>query len=293
MGGVTEDPTPEWYRAALGRTPALGSVDSDGVRIAYRAWGASRPGSHDVLLVHGGAAHARWWDHLAPLLAIDRRVVAVDLAGHGDSGHRDAYSRDAWTGDLAAVLAGADLAPRPVIAGHSLGGVVTAVLARRGEVGLSGVVIIDSPIEPAGFGARAEADSPSFGNARVYPTREEAIARFRPVPRQAVLPFIAADVAAASVHETEGGWRWKFDPRFAAMAGEGPRTLDGLSCRAVMIAGEHGILSPAARAALDASAEVRVIEIPGAGHAMMLDEPLALLSALRGVLAGWETSDRA
>jgi pimeloyl-ACP methyl ester carboxylesterase len=289
---VTDDTAPAWYRAALGHAPELGSADSAGVRIASRTWGASRPGSHDLLLVHGGAAHARWWDHLAPLLATDRRVVAVDLAGHGDSGHREAYSLDAWADDLLAVASAAGLASRPVIAGHSLGGIVTSVLAGRGDTELAGVVIIDSPIEPAGFGSRAEADSPSFGNARVYPTRDEAIARFRPVPRQSALPYIAADVAAASVRETEGGWRWKFDPRFVTMAGSAPTTLDGLPCRAVMIAGEHGILSPAARAALDASAEVRVVEIPDAGHAMMLDQPLALLSALRGILAGWETSDR-
>jgi pimeloyl-ACP methyl ester carboxylesterase len=282
---------PTWYREALAHAPEVLTIESDGVRIAARAWGESRPSSSDVLLVHGGAAHARWWDHLAPLLAADRRVVALDLAGHGDSGHRAAYSLEAWADDLVAVLGAASLGPRPVVAGHSLGGLVTAVLAARGTPDLAGAIVIDSPIEPATPGSRGEVDSPSFGNARVYASRAEAAARFRPVPAQAALPFIARDIADASVHEVAGGWSWKFDPAFVAMSGSVPHTLDGLPCRVAMVVGEHGILSPEARRALEASREVGVIGIPDAGHAMMLDQPLALLAALRGVLAGWRTAD--
>ncbi|HEY1530971.1 MAG TPA: alpha/beta hydrolase [Galbitalea sp.] len=289
---MSGDERPNWYRGALGHEPELGTVDSDGVAIAYRAWGTSRAGTSDLLLVHGGAAHARWWDHLAPLLAADRRVVAMDLAGHGDSGHRQNYSMDAWADDLTAVLAGAGLGERPVLAGHSLGGMVSTILAARGTPGLAGLIVVDSPIEPEGPGSRAEADSPSFGNARVYPTRDEAIARFRPVPPQAMIPYIAHDVASASLREVDGGWSWKFDPSFVTMTGRLPRTLDGLPCRVVLLAGQRGILSDAARRAADESSEVAVVEIADAGHAMMLDQPLALLAALRGVLAGWATSDR-
>ena len=48
------------------------------------------------MLVHGGAAHSRWWDHIAPMLTEGWRVVAVDLSGHGDSDRRDHYSLDTW-----------------------------------------------------------------------------------------------------------------------------------------------------------------------------------------------------
>ena len=46
------------------------------------------------MLVHGGAAHSRWWDHIGPLLADGRLVVAIDLSGHGDSARRESYSLD-------------------------------------------------------------------------------------------------------------------------------------------------------------------------------------------------------
>jgi pimeloyl-ACP methyl ester carboxylesterase len=283
---------PAWFADAVAQLPGLGGADVDGTRIAWRTWGTSRAGHHDVLLVHGGGAHARWWDHLAPFLAAGRRVIAVDLAGHGDSGHRDSYSLEAWADDLAAMLGPAGFDRPPVVVGHSLGGLAAAVLARRGTPELAGLVVIDSPITPEGPISRAEADNPSFGRIRVYPTREEAMARFRPVPPQAMLPYIAQYIAEASVQPVEGGWSWKFDPRFVAPIGTAPRTLDGLPCRAVFVAGGRGILSARGREAMDASAEVSVVEIPGAGHAMMLDAPLELLAALRGILAGWDTADR-
>lgn len=49
----------------------------------------------DLVFVHGAAAQASWWDHVAPLLAADRRVTAIDLSGHGDSEWRPAYDMGA------------------------------------------------------------------------------------------------------------------------------------------------------------------------------------------------------
>lgn len=276
---------PDWFSSALASTPVVGSVEVDGAPISFRTWGSPGP-AHDLVLVHGGGAHARWWDHLAPMLAVGRRVVAIDLAGHGDSGHKEAYSLDSWADELTAVIEAAGLS-HPVVAGHSMGGMVTAVLARRGTPAIAGAIIIDSPVEPDGTGSRPEPDSPAFGNARRYPSAAAVIARFRPIPAQEVLDFVAAHVAKTSVREVSDGWTWKFDPAFVRLIGEMPRTLDGLGCPVVFVAGERGILSSKARAALDTSAEVGVVEIPDAGHAIMLDQPLALVSALRGILAAW------
>ena len=279
---------PSWFTAALAIAPDVSQTTVDGTSISFRTWGS--PGaSRDLLLVHGGAAHARWWDFIAPLLAVGRRVVAVDMSGHGDSGHRAAYSVDLWADELVAVIEAGGLGPHPVIAAHSLGGMVSTILAGRGDPQLGGLIVIDSPVEPNGLAPRTEADN-TFGKARVYPNEVSAVERFRPIPAQSTLPYAAEYIATNSVRAVEGGWSWKFDPAFVTMTGDFPQTMDGLTCPAVYIAGERGILSPAGRAALDASSDVAVVEIPDAGHAMMLDRPVALVSALRGVLAGWQTT---
>src|SRR5487761_12732 len=103
--------SPAWFTEALAAPVTEGQAVVDGVPIAYRAWGG--PGSRGVVLVHGGAAHSRWWDHIGPLLASDRRVVAIDLSGHGDSGRRESYSFDAWAREILAVAADAVHRPLP------------------------------------------------------------------------------------------------------------------------------------------------------------------------------------
>ena len=83
---------PAWFSAALASAPKERAIACEGTSVAYRVWGG--PAGRDIVLFPGGAAHSRWWDHIAPLLAAGWQVVAVDLSGHGDSGRRDRYSLD-------------------------------------------------------------------------------------------------------------------------------------------------------------------------------------------------------
>ena len=281
---------PLWFEDAVASEPTASETEVAGARIAFRTWGApSETNAPDLVLVHGGAANSRWWDHLAPLLASDRRVVAIDLSGHGDSGHRSDYSPDRWADELDAVIGASGLSRPPVVVGHSLGGFVTMRLAARGTTRLAGVIIVDSPIGEKREPTPLEPDPVNFGKGRVHGTAAEVVARFRPVPRQPALPYIAAHVAENSVREVDGGWTWKFDPTFLHLRSEIPADLRGLSCPAVLIFGENGIVPPEVRHSSQQIAGVAVVEIPDAYHAIMLDQPLALLAAIRGVLAGWSS----
>ena len=92
---------PAWFTAALAAPATDGTVDVDGARVRYRAWGP--PGAPGAVLVHGTAAHARWWDHVGPQLPAGQRVAALDLSGHGDSDWRERYSLDHWAAEVVAV----------------------------------------------------------------------------------------------------------------------------------------------------------------------------------------------
>jgi hypothetical protein len=63
---------PAWFSDALGAAVQEGTTSVDGASIAYRMWGD--PAGRSIVLVHGGAAHSRWWDHIAPLLTSGWRV---------------------------------------------------------------------------------------------------------------------------------------------------------------------------------------------------------------------------
>jgi pimeloyl-ACP methyl ester carboxylesterase len=241
-------------------------------------------------LVHGGAAHAAWWNHIAPQLCTDRQVVALDLSGHGDSGRRRRYGLDLWAREALAVADHANLGA-PLVIGHSLGGFVALEAALRDGARLGGAVAIDSPVREITPEERAARARRAFGPLRVYSTRAQILARFRPVPDDGdPLQYISDHIADRSIAEVPGGWSWKFDPRIFGRSPLGPTALGGASCPIALFRAEHGLFSGpmTSEVAKRLGDNVPVIEIPCSGHHVMLDQPLALVAALRTLMATWE-----
>lgn len=280
---------PAWFAGALAAPVEDRVVKVDGASIAYRMWGA--PTGHGVVLVHGGGAHSRWWDHIGPLLADDRHVIAIDLSGHGDSDRRDSYSFDLWSREILAAAKDAGITRPPVVIGHSMGGIVTLQLAGLYGARIEGAVVIDSPIREPAPEERAASRQQVFRELRVYPSREAILSRFRPVPDQPVLGYIADHVAQASIRPAEGGWTWKWDPNVFGR-GEDLLPLSKLDCRVALFRAECGILSAEmSHVMYDRLGRVApLIEIPVAGHHVMLDQPIALVAALRTLLSDWDHS---
>ena len=279
------DAGPEWFEQALLTPVQTGSVEVDGAEITYRSWGP--PGPAGLLLVHGGAAHARWWDHIAPLLAAGRRVVAIDLSGHGDSGRRDRYLVRRWGDEIMAVVQDAGLG-RATVVGHSLGGLVTLHVASRSGHQLAGAVAIDCPVGEASPADRAAAEARAYAPARVHEDRRALAARFRPLPDQEMLPYVRNHIAETSIRAADGGWSWKFDPAVFRNDIELPE-FTSPGCPVVLVRAERGMLTaPLAAGIVDRLEHpVPVVELPDAGHAPMLDQPLALVAVLRTLLETW------
>jgi pimeloyl-ACP methyl ester carboxylesterase len=280
---------PAWFTRALAAPVTQRTAVQDGVSIAYRMWGP--PTGRGIVLVHGGAANSRWWDHIGPLLAADRRVLALDLSGNGDSGRRPSYSFDTWAPEILAVAADAGLAEPPTVIGHSLGGLITLRLAEMVGARIGGAVVIDSPIRDLAPEEQAARGRRVFRQLRVYPTKEAAMARFRPVPDQPVVGYIAEHVAAESIRPVDGGWTWKWDPQvFRREESRTPQTR--LDCRVALFRAEYGIMSAEMSDIMyDRLGRVApVIEIPAAGHHIMLDQPIALVAAIRTLLSDWDHS---
>jgi pimeloyl-ACP methyl ester carboxylesterase len=287
-----EAAAPAWFSAALASPAQVRATTSNGTTIAYRAWG--EPGGRGIVLVHGGAAHSRWWDHIAPLLSNGWRVAAVDLSGHGDSGRRDSYDLDTWARELLAVADDAGITAPPVLVGHSLGGLISLRAASMFGGRLEGIVVIDSPVRDSPPEDVAAREKRAFGELRVYASREELVARFHPIPDQPVLPYVAEHVAATSVRQVPGGWTWKFDPRIFGRH-DTHQLLMRLDCRVALLRAEHGMISVAAGEIMydRLGRSAPVIEIPASGHHIMLDQPIALVAALRTLLSDWDHSSPA
>ncbi len=283
--------TPAWFSSAIAHTPQRKRIGVEGASIHYRVWGprAAAP----VVLVHGGAAHGGWWDHVGPHLCGEHRVIAVDLSGHGDSDHRSAYDLRTWAREVTTVAA-AESALAPIVYGHSMGGFVALTVAREHGERIRGVVAIDSPvrrISPESGMWRAQRADPDA--VRHYPDRETILARFRTVPEDpACLDYVLAHVAAESIVMTESGWRWKFDPRVFLSAMMQPEDLAGAACDVALLRGERGIASHDITQVVQErlGGTVPVTVIPDAGHHIMLDQPVALIAVLQTLLGQWRVS---
>ncbi len=281
-------PSPRWFAEAIASRPQRKRVEADGTAISYRAWGPpQRPG---LVLIHGGAAHSGWWDHIAPLLT-SHRVVAPDLSGHGDSGRRPEYSMDLWAREVAAVCRAEQLA-RPVVVGHSMGGWVAVNVGGMFADLISAVAVLDSPLndQPPEEETLRQRQRPT----RIYPTAEDAWQRFATIPSQdVVLPYVRDHVVRESVRQVEGGWTWKFDPVFF-----GHRTLlrdllPDLRCPAALFRCEYGLVTEEMVTNMEklVSEDFAVVDVPASGHHPMLDQPLALVTALRTLLTFWPKLD--
>lgn len=284
---------PQWFTDGCATPQDRGVVEVEGCHITYRAWGEL--GRPVVVLVHGGAAHAGWWDHIGPYLANGRhRVVALDLSGHGDSGHRTDYDISTWATEVLAVAAAQSDQP-PTLVGHSMGGLVVLSAGSRTRTPLRGVVAVDIVAESHGPGGLGPTPRPRGMVHRVHETREQALRRFRTLPDdEASLTFVGHHLAASSIKRVDGGWTWKFDLQIMSRPRMTLSDFAPVTCAAAVIRGERGLGSAedAQQLSLRLGPDVSVTTILDAGHHIMLDQPIALIAALQSLLGQWGRSDQ-
>jgi pimeloyl-ACP methyl ester carboxylesterase len=153
---------------AGGTAPPARVRSADGVEIAYTARGT---GATALVFIHGGLADRSFWAPQLDALSDRYRVVALDLAGHGESGRqRRDYRIAGWAQDVRAVADALEL-ERIVLIGNSLGGPVALEAAALMPGRVLGVIGVDTlhdltqKIDTAAAHARAEAFRSDFAGA--------------------------------------------------------------------------------------------------------------------------------
>ena len=114
---------------------------TDGVRIAYEVRGK---GSLALVFVHGWSCNRGFWAGQMEPFSKQFKVVAVDLAGHGDSGrNREKWTIQSYGEDVAAVVKKLDV-KRVILIGHSMGGDVIPEAALRLPGRVVGLIWLDT-----------------------------------------------------------------------------------------------------------------------------------------------------
>jgi len=292
---------PFWYDRALATPSQTATVEVDGVAIHYETWGeVGKPG---IVLVHGSNAHLEWWRFVAPFLADQFRVAALDSSGNGNSGWRDRYSGEVLAREVWTVCQAAELGPRPFVVGHSFGGFVVLETGHYYGKDLGGIVFMDFTVAPpeqyVEWGLRAEREGVQPGRTtRVYEQREQALGRFRYVPEQPLThPCVRDYIAEQSLRPVEGGWTWKFDPAlfdYLEMGIDQRDKFAAMACRSAVVLGEDSADEGAFWASHMAEitgGKLPILKIPGTHHHLMFDDPIAVAVTTKAIVLGWIAED--
>lgn len=242
------------------------ATTADGLEISYRDSGG--PDAVPVLLVHGMGGDSRTWDRFARTLAQGgRRVIAVDLRGHGRSAHAPSYLFDEFGDDLLALCEHLALGEVDVV-GHSLGGHCASLLAQSRPGLVRRLVLEETPL-PLRPG---ETLGPMSGRLPTPVELWHATTSLVRHPR-AALAFDRSMTrsALAQFHRPNPAW-WDRLPRIAAP------TL-------VVCGGPSGMVHPERlAAAAEAIPNCRVVTIE-VGHSVHRDRPNQFEAVVAAFLA--------
>ena len=163
-----------------------GYLASNGINLHYRDWGGD---GRSVVLLHGLASTCHIWDLVAPQLAEDCAVIAVDQRGHGLSDKPESgYDFATVAQDLLGVIRVRNL-ERPIIIGHSWGADVALEFSVAYPEIASGICFVDGGmIEPSARPgltlekAREDMAPPHFAGMTSLALRDRFQNRPRPYP---------------------------------------------------------------------------------------------------------------
>lgn len=257
----------------------------DGRNLSWLDWGADRP-DPPVICLHGAMGMAHVWDGFASALASERRVIALDLRGHGDSApvSPPQYRLRDYRADVEALLARLEIR-RYALVGHSMGGLVALQLAGAHPKAVRRLAVVDIEARPpaeqiehlravGARGHRVLADYEStLRAARAFlPGADEELVGW-------MVPYLFRRVSGGHVPKWDpealaGLERWNAEPWLARVR-----------CPSLLVRGARTTVmrEEVARAMADQMDHCDLITIPDAGHQVMLEQP----DAFRDVVASF------
>jgi pimeloyl-ACP methyl ester carboxylesterase len=278
---VTTPALPDAVAAGLHEHPPGDRITIEAAGIPWSALVWGDPASRPLVVIHGVTACAEaWWRTGPALAATGRRVVAVDQAGHGQTGHWIGHHRFRDNAaDLVAFVRAAELDRAELqVIGHSWGAVTAAAMPIAGLRPVT-LVLLDPPVLPLAY-VSLEARDP-----KQQPTDDlaQAIAMIR--AQDATLSdgdvqamargVVQMDVAAVrSIVLDNGDW----DGGLADLRDPAASGLDIWVIRGDPRTGSY-VSDDAARAFADVVGDDHVLSIPGAPHSPMRTHPVQTLAA--------------
>jgi pimeloyl-ACP methyl ester carboxylesterase len=266
----------------------------DGLQVAAQAWG--NPEHFPILALHG------WLDNSASFFALAPRlnnvyIVAIDMAGHGQTSHRlGAFPYNIWE-DVAEIFAVADQLGWQEFAllGHSRGAIIATLAAGTFPERITHLGLIEGlqpePTRgedtPTQLALSITSMAAQLAKKRsIYPDLATAIkARERGM---FPLSFAAAKaLTERGVQKVEGGYHWGTDPRLLAPSAvkllpeQIAAFITRISCPIALLLASEGLpkLFPNFEAALAKYPKINTHKLIG-GHHLHMEQEVTAVAAL-------------
>ena len=245
-----------------------------------------------VIALHGWLDNANSFARLAPRLE-GLRIVALDLAGHGFSEHRPAGAGYAlWDYAFDVLQVAEQLGwQRFSLLGHSLGGIISVLLAGALPERIERLALIDGVLPMTGDAAGAAGrlgaalrEQMGLVNKRksIFPSMDLAVqARMR--GKVAVSQEAAELLALRGLAPVPGGYSWRSDSRLTLSSPvrlteeQAFSCVDAVACPAHLIVARGGML--ARNGELLSRLPFTQEQLPGGHHLHLNDEAGAILVA--------------
>lgn len=244
----------------------------NGVELAFDRRGKGTP----LVLIHGYPLDHSIWGDVVPLLENDFDLILLDMRGFGGSAAIEPpYSMTDIAADLAAILDSLGI-EKASFAGHSMGGYVALAFAKAFPDRVSGLSLISSqaasdPPERKEGRYKTAADVSEKGIQIVAAAMTDKLS-----PNQSVRDFVRSLIGGQSVSGVTGALK--------AMAEREDLTsfLASFKLPLVLIHGDADELIPVDRAREIKALvpEAHLVELPGAGHMPMMEQPEQTAEAL-------------
>jgi pimeloyl-ACP methyl ester carboxylesterase len=252
-------------------------INIDGINIAYVRRGQGAP----LVLIHGYPLDHSIWDEVAPLLEDDFDLIIPDLRGFGESDVMEAdHSIIDYASDIAGLLTHFKI-KKAYLAGHSMGGYVALAFAREYPDRVSGLALVSTQLL---------GDPPDKKEGR-YATAQQVLQQGVEVVVDAMTPKLSSDariqgrVRELMSHQRPLG----VYSALTAMAERPDSTdlLETFNFPLVIVHGGADALIPVERGREMKAAHpaAHFVELPGAGHLPMLENPEQVAEALKSFMS--------
>jgi len=251
------------------------TADVNGVTISYLRTGGDKP---SAVLLHGLMVSGAGWAPVARLLEAELDLILPDARGHGcssapDSGYR--YS------DLAADATGLILElnlSRPLLIGHSMGGMTAALAETRIGHPLSGLILVDPTFLSEDRQREVYESDVAAHHRRALSLGREALLRDALERHAHRSPALVESQVEARLNTSLAAFDilWPPNPPYRELV----RALD---VPTLLVIGDKPVVTlEVATELCEINPRLRVDQVDDAGHGLPFDQPERLAQSVLG-----------